>query len=315
MEIIHICPANFATGGTESIHQLVCALNKVDNVHAKILYVNWDKQSDPRPKEYKHYGCEYITDFPNGFRDCVIFPEVYGNQAIEPQYKDCVVAMNWAGVDVYDWNVPEEERGIYLQRKDMIHIARSKYAVDYLAKKGLKSVEVACTVSNEFFESYTDKPRWNTVLYNGTLFKLTPFQKAVMDTCTKRYQVRFMPLAGYTRDRMLELFRGSKLYIDFGEFSGRERIPREAALCGCCVLTSRLGCAGYYEDVAIPDEYKFNADELERAVEKVAYILTHYNKCKGDFDSYRNSLKHDREIYPEQVKELCNEIFNHSTSI
>lgn len=315
MEIIHICPANFATGGTESIHQLVNALNKVDNVHAKILYVNWDRKDTPQPKEYFHYGCEYITEFPKDFKECVIFPEVYGNQAVEPQYKDCIVGMNWAGVDVYDWNVPESQRGIYLQRKDMIHIARSKYAVDYLTKKGLNPIEVACIVSDEFFEDYTEQPRWNTVLYNGTMFKLTPFQRAVMDTCTRRYQIKFMPLAGYTRDRMLKLYRGSKLYIDFGEFSGRERIPREAVLCGCCVLTSKLGCAGYYEDVAIADEYKFADSELEQAVEKVVYILQHYKECRADFDSYRNSLKHDREVYQGQVKELCNEIFNHYTSV
>lgn len=315
MEIIHICPANFATGGTESIHQLVNALNRINNISAKILYVNWDRKDVPRPKEYIKYNCDYMTEFPYGFKGCVIFPEVYGNQAVEPQYKDCIVGMNWAGVDVYDWNVPEKERGIYLQRKDMIHIARSKYAVDYLAKKGLKSVEVACIVSDEFFESYTEQPRTNTVLYNGVIFKLTEFQKAVMARCKEKYDVAFMPLINYTREQMIKRFRGSKLYIDFGEFSGRERIPREAALNGCCVLTSRLGCAGYYEDVSIPDEYKFNTDEVERAVEKIIYVLQNYDKCRADFDCYRDSLKHDREIYQSQVKELCNEILNHHSCI
>ena len=315
MKVLHICPANFATGGTESIHQLVSAMNKVDDVHAKILYVNWNGKDTPQPKEYFHYGCEYITEFPKDFKECVIFPEVYGNQAIEPQYKDCIVAMNWAGVDVYDWNVPESQRGIYLQRKDMIHIARSKYAVDYLTKKGLKPIEVACTVSDEFFEGFEEQTRWNTVLYNGVGFKLTPFQKVVMEKCKQKYNVKFMPLINYTREQMIKLFRGSKLYIDFGEFSGRERIPREAALCGCCVLTSKLGCAGYYDDVAIQDEYKFDSNELDKAVEKIVYILQNYHKCKNDFDCYKDSLKHDREVYPNQVKELCNEIFNHYSRI
>ena len=315
MEILHICPANFATGGTESIHQLVRELNKIDNVHARILYVHWDGKDIPQPREYFHYGCEYVVSLPKDFKGCVIFPEVYGNWAVNPEYDDCIVAMNWAGVDVYDWNVPENERGIYLQRKDMIHIARSKYAVDYLTKKGLKNIEVACTVADVFFKDFEEIERGNTVLYNGVQFKLTPFQKMVMTIAKEDYNIQFAPLTRYTREQMINLFRRSKLYIDFGEFSGRERIPREAVLCGCCVLTSRLGCAGYYEDVAIQDEYKFNADEVWRAVDKIQYVLQNYNECKSDFDCYRESLKHDREVYPSQVKELVNEIFNHSTSV
>ena len=310
MEVLHICPANFATGGTESIHQLVSAMNRVKDVHARILYTNWNRKDTSQPKEYVHYECEYITEFPSDFKGCVIFPEVYGNDAVKPQYKDCVVAMNWAGVDVYDWNVPKEKRGIYLQRKDMIHIARSKYAMDTLTKKGLKPIEVACTVSDEFFEPYEEEPRWNTVLYNGVGFKLTPFQKAVIEMCKAQYHIKFLPLINFKRPKLIEIMRRSKLYIDFGEFSGRERLPREAALCGCCVLTSNLGAAGYFEDVAISDRYKFDDTQLAEAVERIREIIRNYPTIKTDFDEYRISLCKDREIYPKQVKELCDALFN-----
>lgn len=315
MEVIHICPANFATGGTESIHQLVNELNKHKDIYAKILYVNWNGKDCPQPKEYKKYECPYITEFPEGFDECVIFPEVYGDEAVEPQYKNCIVAMNWAGVDVYDWNVPEDKRGIYLQRKDMIHIARSEYAVHYLNKKGLKNIKVECTVADEFFNQDLRGPRRDTVLYNGVQFKLTDFQKRVMAICKQRHNINFQPLIGLNRNDLMYLLRKSKLYIDFGEFSGRERLPREAALCGCCVLTSRTGAANYFKDVSIQDEYKFVEAQVEEAVDKIVYVLHNYDECSKDFDVYRNSLKHDKEIYPNQVKELCNEIFSHRTGV
>ena len=315
MEVLHICPANFATGGAESIHQLVQELNRNDNIYAKILYVHWDGKQCPQPKEYEHYGCPYITEFPEGFKGCVIFPEVYGNEAIEEKYKDCVVAMNWAGVDVYDWNVPEDKRGVYLQRPDMIHIARSEYAVDYLTKKGLKNIKVECTVADEFFNPYVEVVRHDMVLYNAVVFKMTQFQKDVMQRCEEKYHIVFQPIIGLTRREVMQLMYTNKLYIDFGEFSGRERLPREACLCGCCVITSRTGAAGYFADVAVPDEYKFTENQVEQAVDKIQYVLTNYKKCRPDFDVYRQSLEHDKQVYSEQVKELCDEILSHSTNI
>lgn len=36
-----------------------------------------------------------------------------------------------------------------------------------------------------------------------------------------------------------------------------DRLPREAALAGCVVLTNREGAAGFDEDVPLPSEFKF----------------------------------------------------------
>ena len=55
---------------------------------------------------------------------------------------------------------------------------------------------------------------------------------------------------------------------------GKDRMPREAALLGCCILTSTLGSADFFDDVPIMSEYKFEEDKPEyRSVFYRKYII------------------------------------------
>ena len=111
---------------------------------------------------------------------------------------------------------------------------------------------------------------------------------------------------------MLDLFRHSKLFIDFGVFSGRERMPREAVSCGCCIVTSNKGTARDYKDNSIPDKYKI--EDIDEAMQMIKYIIYNYELCKPDFDEYRRLLKQDLANYHDEVKEFYNAILNNYTS-
>jgi hypothetical protein len=60
-----------------------------------------------------------------------------------------------------------------------------------------------------------------------------------------------------TNHEVTNLLRRAKVYIDFGPHPGMDRLPREAALAGCIVITNRDGAAGYDVDVPLPNEFKF----------------------------------------------------------
>ena len=49
----------------------------------------------------------------------------------------------------------------------------------------------------------------------------------------------------------------SKVYIDFGNHLGKDRIPREVAS-GCCIITGKTGADKYKEDVYIGEKFKFD---------------------------------------------------------
>ena len=156
--------------------------------------------------------------------------------------------------------------------------------------------------------------RSNVVLFNPTNIKLTRFQRTVMARATTELGVQFRPLEGYTRQELIDIFQHSKLYIDFGVFSGRERLPREAVMCGCCILTSDSGAARSFIDEPIPATYKVS--EVDEAIAMINYVLHNYDRCKLDFNEYRKTLRYESVVlYPKEVKELANAILSYSPSV
>lgn len=307
MEIILLCPGGLATGGTEGIHNLARYLTKV-GADAKILYTGTKIQ----PKEFNKYNCKTIPLLPDGYKGVVILPEVWANQVLDDCYRDCTVAVNWQGVDVYDWHTPVNQRNKFLERKDVIHIVNSEYALHHIRGLGLEPIKISDCLNDDFFEPMPDiYNRKDTVLYNPVSVKMTHFQETVMARCNTELGIKFQMIEGLSRQEVIDLFRHHKLYIDFGVFSGRERLPREAVMCGCCILTSTKGTAGYFKDNSILDKYK--TDDVTDAMQMIHYIIGNYNTCKTDFNMYRDLLREDKKNYISEVKELYDAILNHIT--
>lgn len=73
-----------------------------------------------------------------------------------------------------------------------------------------------------------------------------------------------------TGEEVVALLKRSKVYIDFGPHPGMDRLPREAALAGCVVVTNREGAANFTEDVPLPAEFKLGG---KFDVDKVSSLL------------------------------------------
>ena len=102
----------------------------------------------------------------------------------------------------------------------------------------------------------------------------------------------------------------SKAYIDFGNHPGKDRLPREAAINGCCVITDRRGSAAFSQDVPIPDEYKFEDtdDNIPQIVDKINDTLSNYNNKKHDFDEYRNKILAEHQQFISDLSKVCSAI-------
>lgn len=308
MNILHVCPANCATGGPEAIHWLVSGLNKIEGVDARIWY--WDVKSDPpMPEEYKTYGCEYVTDLPEGYDGTIIYPEIWANHALD--HPECTNAVWWLGLDAYAGWTPEEERGAFLKDDSIIHIVQSEYANDLLNQLGVKNI-VKCTdiVNNEFYADYEEEERSDVVLYNPA--KATPFMHRLMAECS---DIEFKPITGMTRDQVVDAMRHAKLYVDFGEFPGRERMPREAALCGCCLITSKIGSAAYEEDFTHSYKFESKDSHIWAIAHKIRYVLKNYTECREDFEAFRQALRSDKYLAAAGQRKVANEIQYHNSCL
>ena len=117
--------------------------------------------------------------------------------------------------------------------------------------------------------------------------------------------ITWIPLIGMNRRELISTIRKAKIYIDFGNHPGKDRLPRECAMNGCCIITGRRGSAGYFEDVPIPIRYKIPYDTSPTAIaEVIRETLRNYDRCMKDFDYYRRRIASEKHEFEQQVCDI-----------
>ncbi|MFN3786827.1 MAG: hypothetical protein ACK4SW_00305 [Sulfurihydrogenibium azorense] len=108
------------------------------------------------------------------------------------------------------------------------------------------------------------------------------------------------------REEVIKTLRKAKVYIDFGFFPDPERIPKEAAMMGCCVITGKRGSAAFFEDVSIPDKYKFEDKEenIPKIVKKIKDCFENFEERYKDFDYYRQVIRNGPKRFIEDLKNI-----------
>ena len=175
------------------------------------------------------------------------------------------------------------------------HFCASHYAYDFVSKRSKHKTSLCIEpISKIFLEKFDEQKRFldstqrsDVILYNPR--KSGAFVQKLVELAP---DLNFVSLKGFSQDQLIEKYMTSKLYVDFGPFPGAERIPKEATLFGCCVITGRNGASNFHGDVPIPDEYKF-ADyvgQIDLIVAKIRDVLKNYEAKKSDFEEYREMV-------------------------
>ena len=99
----------------------------------------------------------------------------------------------------------------------------------------------------------------------------------------------------------------SKVYIDFGNHPGKDRIPREAATCGCLIVTGTKGAAANDYDVCIPRKYKFDDkdENISKIVAQIQDLLENYSNYRKDYDLYRKSILSEEDTFEKEIDSMC----------
>ncbi|MFM9745183.1 hypothetical protein ACKI2C_47345, partial [Streptomyces brasiliscabiei] len=119
------------------------------------------------------------------------------------------------------------------------HLCQSVYAIGYVKSRGIsddKIVYLADYINDmyvKYSSEYAKRHKASRVLYNPK--KGIEFTKKLIDAAPD--DIDWVPLINLTNDQVADYLSTSKLYIDFGNHPGMDRFPREAATCGCCVIT------------------------------------------------------------------------------
>jgi hypothetical protein len=184
-----------------------------------------------------------------------------------------------------------------------MHFHQSEYARQFLDLLSFENIfPLSDYISNAIFSSIDQNfPREKFIAYNPK--KGFEFTKKIIQTFPS---IRFVPLINMTKDQVCQTLKQASLYIDFGDHPGKDRIPREAALLGCCVITSRNGSAGNEKDVGIPDEFKFVKSEnnLQAIGEAMSTCLSNYTVQTVKFEDYRSRIFKEKDIFSEEIKSV-----------
>lgn len=317
-----VCPAYNKTGGTELAHQLVYTIRK-NGLEAKVAYYKDGEKPMQVNPAFGRYVDTFVTiqDIEDFDYNVVVLPETgiqYGKSLKKIQ--KCIW---WMSVDNYTkWHhlaTAREHFGLWTILKGLLrgrlkfspyprfdkavnHFYQSEYARVFLEKSGIdNALRLSDYLNEEYLRADVNTERKDAVLYNPR--KGIKFTQKLISAAP---DIAWIPLQNMTTEQVRDTLLHSKVYIDFGNHPGKDRFPREAAMCGCCVITGKRGSAGYFEDVPIDAEFKFdeNSKMVEKIVEKIRLCLVDYECQSRKFDGYRDFIRGEHSVFQEDVKTI-----------
>jgi hypothetical protein len=306
-----VAPAGLITGGPESLHNLVYQIGKI-GMASEIVYFPFGHQYEVT-KEYERYT-NNAHDIDDNSSTLIVLPETLCMLGFS--IKHAKVAIWWLSVDHFTQTKYYSFRDYFrylrlaVRRhrpyggvkslKKFIHFSKSTYDEEFLVQNKMEYLRLTGPIS-EYFLTSTPKfqERKNVILFNPKK------GKDIIDYLKTNFkQFTFLPLSNMSNAALIDAYSSSKLYIDFGNHPGKERMPREAALLGCCVITGVLGSAQNDIDIPIPRNFKINSrDEefLNKFEHCVSRVFNDFEATSGLFEYYRNAIKIEPE---QQLKDL-----------
>lgn len=311
--VTFLCPA-VTTGGPEAIHQVAQLLN-TEGIRADIAYYGaggaltldggrlrvTPPPLNPAPAAYAHYRPVACEQALLRRHHLIVLPEVLAVQAAS--FPGASVAVWWLSVDNALVDVPDTSRRALFADRAVRHFHQSAYAADFLRSAGVP----ASTPLGDFTDA-----RFTAVVPAGPgadpVVAYNPAKGADLAGAffTGAPGISPAPIRGMTKDQIVDRLRSTRVYVDFGNLPGKDRLPREAAASGAVVFVRRLGAGRFSEDFPVPDFFRFDeadvhSGELARRVEAV---LADPGPSWAQQAGFREEVFAERDTLRAQVRDL-----------
>ena len=305
MTIYVVSSQNRISGGPELAHQLCSAINRLSDIPSYMCYVSLDYPyniavDSPTPEPYSFYNTVPCTDFSeiDKSENIIVFPE--GLTYSMKHVKHAKIVMWWMSVDNYIESTHEENLQ-FIGENVILHLFQSYYSMDYVKKvlPNAKGIYLSDYINEEHGKFiYPAELRENIALYNPA-----KGYADIKPLIEKASWLKWIPLINLDLPHMVLMMEAGKIYVDFGNHPGKDRIPREAAADGCCIITNQKGSAAFEKDVPIPEMYKFSnpsesLDEIDNLLHDICNNFANHQKA---FSSYRNFIANEKEQFDKDT--------------
>ena len=316
-KIIVVAHAGSISGGNECMHQFAKSI-KDNGIRCHMYYYGEDREKIKKTQNFfAHYQVPVSSRLEDKENVLIILPEVLAR--LSDNFKESKVSIFWLSVDnffplrrknlirdfVNYFNIRRNRPSIR-SLKHYIHLSQSSYSSSFLEKNGFKYYFIGDYINDDFVQESIKtervKNQKNQVCFNPAKGK--KFVKALMNVMP---DTRFIPLINMSRNEVINTLAKSKIDIDFGHHPGKDRIPREAALMDCCIITSTRGSAGNDTDIPISGEYKFSVkqESLIGVKQKILEIFPNYDQHIKNFSFYKSKIINERKTFDSDVKDFC----------
>ena len=315
-----LCPGNYNSGGPESVHQLasqLLSLGICTYIHYYPLGEFKFNASDPVQEIYKKYHVPYTFKLDDDPQNILIASETSNEYLYFP--KRCRGVLWWLSVGNYFVHIIKQFQ--FYQNtpldnpiskffcfdkcdKNIEHWGQSEYVRQFLNLNGVTKIKAVEThMSQTFLNRLAQidlKAKKNFVAYNPRKgFEIT---KKLIDFAP---DIEWRPIENMTPAQVQELLTEAKIYIDFGEFPGRERLPREASLSGCVVITGKRGAAANDIDINTPAEFKFDEQitKPQEVIKKIREVFENFSVAYEKQKAFRDKELNAQRNFTTQIIE------------
>ena len=319
MPVLCFISPRFFTGGPFAIHQAVDRATKL-GACAGVMYVKKRKgiylrqtgqQVEPILRIWQRYKVDArlkafeLKKLQKVGRDaCFIVPEVMPEAAIQLLDMGCRnVYIWWLSVDNFPLSRLQELDVLALFRQ-CTHLCQSAYAREFVQVHGATNTLMLSDVTD--VGEVTNTPDVSSRKYD---IAYLPAKAKGAGSALKELEKRFslVALKNMSRIEIKQTLEQSRIFLDFGHHPGKDRVPREAALCGAIPVVRKQGAATFQEDVPLPPDLLLETalffDE-PALVARLEVILRDVEKWKARLAEYRRRIKKETGIFDSEIRRL-----------
>ena len=316
--IFVLCPTTL-TGGPEALHQLAQLTNEA-GIETRLGYYGTgsivrgangrlilkpDLQNPCVAGYAKYNPLIGVGDYPLDDRTLVVLPEVIAWHA--ERVKPADVAVWWLSVDnAFHRTSPlrrEAERRSFFADRSIHHLCQTNYAAGLLRREGVERIYDLVDYTDDAF---TLRPPLGP--NSGAALAYNPKKGVALAEAFFAENPGFEPrrIEEMTKAQIVEVFRQTRTYVEFGHNPGKDRMPREAACAGCIIVARKLGGTAHFGDVPLSNKFKFSEEDVGSG--RLTALLREIDRDPQPFWEeqayYRRYLYSERALMKLQVERL-----------
>ena len=337
LKVYIVCPY-IKSGGPRSLHQLGKILFD-SGIEVYMYYGYRGKESNAEELLYPDSKLKIAKKIEDNDKNLLIVPE--SDTGWLKKYKSVKKVIWWLSLNFYlNDNIwwRSKFRTSFFHKPAIttllryVHTKLKEPYINYVLPKNLKNIDYQlynCEYVHEYLlnqgvseskmnylcgpidieekdEQEIINAKENLIIYNPA--KASPYMiEKILEYMKNNYpKYKFKALKNLSHEEVLDYLKRAKVYLDLGYFPGPERMPREASMNYCNIITSTLGAAKNKFDVPIPEEFKFDLkkENVSQICELIVNMCENYSSYINKFDKYREKTRNQIRDFSINIDEF-----------